>query len=71
MKHTIKYEIKKMPKIELHFHFEGAFRLNSLWILSKKYHPDVSYEQFKCKFKLFYIQYGFIKKRDGVNEKRN
>lgn len=53
MKSTIIDEIKRMPKIELHFHFEGAFRINSLWILSNKYNPDVSYEHFKSIFNVF------------------
>ncbi len=45
--------IKKIPKIELHLHFEGAFSLDSLWILSQKYNPDLSYKKFKHIFTVF------------------
>lgn len=49
----IKDYIKKIPKIELHFHFEGAFSLNALWCLSQKYNPSLSYRDFKHIFNVF------------------
>lgn len=53
MYETIKNCIKKLPKIELHFHLEGAFSFNALWSLSQKYNPNLSYVDFKQIFNVF------------------
>lgn len=45
--------LQQLPKIELHFHFEGAFSMPALWILSKKYNPDVSYNTFRKIFSIY------------------
>ena len=53
MSEAIKDCIKKIPKIELHFHFEGAFSIDALWYLSQKYNPYLSYIDFKRIFNVF------------------
>lgn len=44
---TVAECIKKIPKIELHFHLEGAFSIDALWHLSQKYNPFLSYIDFE------------------------
>lgn len=53
MSEELKDHIKKVSKIELHFHFEGAFSKDALWYLSQKYNPSLSYHDFQHIFDIF------------------
>ena len=41
--------IKQMPKVDLHLHLLGSFRLSDLWTLCNKYHPEITKEEFENK----------------------